>query len=429
MEVILNRRILNLVMYILLMVGILTVNPVLHAQAIKTELKPGTKSETDKEEERSKLDLQPFSLEKMGLLEPSIQALEQAVNPDEYLVGPGDIFYVNTAGEGYLPATIIVTPEGKIIIPSVGSLDVAGKTLTEVKRIILEQGNKKYKSDAVQASLVQIRNFRVHVLGEIEKPGTYMAQPIDRVSVMIERAGGITGWADERKISIRHLDGNYNTCDLFEFYNKGNLNGNIYVQSGDVIYVPPIKLSRKTVTIDGIMEKSGVYQILDGETVEDFLLRVDALNKKIIVSDIYLVRNAAEGNKRVVKTNLFGGKNNLPSNANLTLEDGDIIYAPSIKDYVYVAGAVQQPGSYPFFLGFLAIDYVGIAGGIIEMGRIEDIKIFREKNQTFETGANVIIERGDTIFVPTTFRRRIIEYIQIVSSLTTIGLFIFALQK
>jgi protein involved in polysaccharide export with SLBB domain len=430
MEAILKHRILNLLIITLFMAGIHLLISVAHAQSIQSEFRTDKKAEADKEKEKLKLSAQPFSLDKMGMLEPAIQALEQAVNPDEYLVGPGDLFYVNITGESYLSSAILVTPEGKMIIPSIGTFDVRNKTLTDVKTMVLEHGKNKYKlNNIVEANLVQMRNFRVHVLGEVETPATYMAQPIDRVSVMIERANGITDWADERNISIRHLDGSYDTCDLFEFYHKGNLTSNIYVRSGDVIYVPPINLSRKTVTIDGIMDKSGIYQIIDGETIEDFLLRVDALNKKVEVSDIYLLRNGAEGKKNVVKINLFDGHGNLPSNANLTLEDGDIIFAPSIRDYVYVAGAVQQPGSYPFFVGFRAIDYVGIAGGIIEMGRMKGIKTFREKNQTFENGANVIIDRGDTIFVPTTARRKIIEYISIISSVTTIGLFFIAVQK
>jgi len=176
-------------------------------------------------------------------------------------------------------------------------------------------------------------------------------------------------------------------------------------------------------------DKSGIYQIVDGETIEDFLIRVDALNKKVEVNDIYLVRNGSESNKIIIKINLFKSYGNLPSNANLTLENGDIIYAPSIKDYVYVSGAVQQPGSYPFFVGFRAIDYVGIAGGTVEMGQMKGIKTFRENGQTFEKGSNIIIERGDTVFVPTMFRRKIMEYISIISSLTTIGLFFIAVQK
>ncbi len=424
-----NHRIVSLLKFTLLLAVICNT---VYAQIVKPDFKTDIKIETDKEKEKEKLKLreQPFSLEEMGLLEPTIQALEEAVNPDEYLVGPGDLFYVNITGEGYLPSAIFVSPEGKMIVPSVGTFDVGNKTLTDVKTMVLEQGKKKYKSNSlVQANLVQMRNMRVHVLGEVETPGTYMAQPIDRISVMIERAGGITDWADERQVSVRHIDGSYDTCDLFEFYHRGNLATNNYVQGGDVIYVPPVDLSRKTVTIDGIMDKSGIYQIIDGETIEDFLLRVDALNKKVEVSDIYLVRNGAEGKKNIIKINLSKSQYDLPSNSDLILEDGDIIYAPSTRDYIYVVGAVHLPGSYPFFVGFRAIDYFGIAGGTSEMGRIKGIKVFREKTKKIEKGTDVIVERGDTVIVPITFRKKISEYVQIAASLTTIGLFIIALRK
>ena len=424
-----NHRIISLLIFTLLLA---VISDAVYAQIVKPDFKTDVKIESDKEKEKGKLKLreQPFSLEEMGLLEPTIQALEEAVNPDDYLVGPGDVFYVNITGEGYLPTAIVVSPEGKMIVPSVGTFDVDNKTLTDVKTLVFEQGKNKYKSNsAVRANLVQMRSMRVHVLGEVEIPGTYMAQPIDRISVMIERAGGISDWADERQVSIRHLDGSYDTCDLSDFYHRGNLATNNYVQGGDVIYVPPVDLSRKTVTIDGIMDKSGIYQIIDGETIEDFLLRVDALNKKVEVSDIYLVRNGSEGKKNIIKINLSAGKNDLPSNADLTLEDGDVIYAPSTRDYVYVVGAVHLPGSYPYFVGFSAVDYAGIAGGTSEMGRIKGIKTLRKNNQQVEKGTDIIVERGDTVIVPITFRKKISEYVQIAASLTTVGLFVIAIQK
>jgi len=203
MEANLNHRISNLTIFILFWGGIHWLIGTAHAQVIKPDLKTDRIAETEKEKGRLKLGEQPFSLEQMGLLEPTIQALEETVNPDEYLVGPGDLFYVNITGEGYLPSAIVVSPEGKMIVPSVATFDVANKTLTDVKTMVSEEGKKKYKSNSlVQANLVQMRNMRVHVLGEVETPSTYMAQPIDRISVMIERAGGITDWADERQVSV-----------------------------------------------------------------------------------------------------------------------------------------------------------------------------------------------------------------------------------
>lgn len=428
-----NNRIILLSIFILLIIKTYLFCNAAIAQLIKPEFKSNIRFETDKEKEKEKEQLklkeQQFSLDKLGLLEPTAQALEAAINPAEYIVGPGDIFYINIIGEDFLPSPIMVTPEGKLVIPSIGTFDVDGKTLADVKKVVLEEGKKRYISNPVIANLIQMRNVRVYVLGEVEIPGTYMAQPIDRVSVMIDRAGGITDWANEQKISIRHIDGSEDTCDLSEFYHKANLQSNRFVQGGDVIYVPPLNLSKKTVTIDGIMEKSGIYQIIDGETVDDFLLRVDALNRKVMVSDIYLIRNSTGQNKRIIKLNLLGNDTNQTAKTDLVLEDKDIIYAPSIKDYVYVAGAVQSPGSYPFFVGFRAIDYVGIAGGTMEMGRIKGIKTVRESTQKVEKGADVVIQRGDTVIVPTTFRKKLSEYIGLASSLTTIGLFILALQK
>ena len=82
-EAILNHRITLLLILILLLVGIYMLSGTVYAQVVKPDFKTDVKIKTDKEKEKLKLGEQPFSLEKMGLLEPTIQALEEAVNPDE----------------------------------------------------------------------------------------------------------------------------------------------------------------------------------------------------------------------------------------------------------------------------------------------------------------------------------------------------------
>jgi protein involved in polysaccharide export with SLBB domain len=62
--------------------------------------------------------------------------LEQAINPDEYLLGPGDglalfLQKVNTTTE-----TLSVLPDGTVIIPDVGTVYVNNQTITQAKKSI-----------------------------------------------------------------------------------------------------------------------------------------------------------------------------------------------------------------------------------------------------------------------------------------------------
>ena len=401
------------------------------SQVTRPEFKSQVNIPFDKEKKETQIKKsEPFSLENLGLLEPTLQALESAVDPEKYIVGPGDLFYINVWGEADFEAPVMVTPEGKIIVQTIGILDVDGKTLNEVKQLINEQGRKKYKLTQITATLVQMRSIRVHVLGEVESPGTYLAQPVDRVSVMVERAEGLSDWANDRAITVHHNDGTNEVVDLVEFTQNGKLESNPYVRGGDVIYVPPIKMSRKTVTLEGVLEKSGIYQVLEGETARDFLTRVRALTRKVDIADVYLIRvTKDDGAKNVIKLDLLAENSGSNSPGNIILEDGDVIYAPTKRDYVYVAGAVQMAGSYPFYPGFRAVDYAGMAGGTNEMGKIKGIKVVHFRNNTIEKGPGARVERGDTVVVPTALRRKIGEYLGLATSMATLILAYVAAQK
>jgi polysaccharide biosynthesis/export protein len=371
------------------------------------------------------------SLEEKGFPVPTAQAIETIINPDEYFVGPGDLFSINILGgeEDAFPAQ--VTPEGKLIIQTVGTLFVNRKSLSQVQREVVEAGKKKYTATKVEASLIQLRTFRVHVTGEVDNPGTFVAQAVDRVSVLIDRAGGATDWADSRHIEIRHKNGSVDFLDIFKFKKLGELAQNIYVENGDVIYVPAINLSARTVTLEGYVEQPGIHQIIEGEMLSSFLLRVDAFNRRLDPHQIYITRLDKHGVDKKKNINLLE-KNNSTNSAlpnDIILENGDKIHVPSLKNRVYVHGAVFAPGSFSYNVGFRARDYVGLAGGTEEMGNIKGIRVIHFSDGSIGKGPNASVERGDTVIVPRAFRRSLSEYLQIFTGLATLVFAFMAAQK
>ena len=59
-------------------------------------------------------------------------------------------------------------------------------------------------------------------------------------------------------------------------------------------------------------------------------------------------------------------------------------------------------------------------GGTIEMGNLKAIKVIRFRNNKVEKGADTVVERGDTIIVPVSFRKTFTDYLQIVAGLATL---------
>ena len=116
-----------------------------------------------------------------------IDILEETINPDNYLVGPGDHFAFNMlSADGMVNLNLVVTPTGEILIPAVGKIKVDGKTLSETIIVITEQCQNKYSNAAMHIALTKIRKFRVLVRGPVTNPGFTIVSPLMRISDIFE---------------------------------------------------------------------------------------------------------------------------------------------------------------------------------------------------------------------------------------------------
>ena len=102
-----------------------------------------------------------------------VQAFDGALDPDAYIVGPGDHFEINIWSPLARNFLLIVTPEGTLLIPSVGEIELAGRTLHEARELILAATMEAFPNGDISATLTETRRVRVHVSGLVKAPGTY----------------------------------------------------------------------------------------------------------------------------------------------------------------------------------------------------------------------------------------------------------------
>ena len=365
----------------------------------------------DRENKKYPNSLERYYLQKSLTRTMAPQVLENIIDENKYIVGPGDEFQIHLWGEieNQLDATI--NPHGSLIIPSVGEIKLHDLTLADAKSKILEDISKKYLSDEISINLMTLKKFRVYLAGEIELPGTYFVQASDRVSDVLEIANGVTDWADGTRIEIRNSNGEKNYIDLSEFYLDGIKEQNPFLNAGDVIYVPSIDVTRGYVIVEGNAEISsslrsetepqtqipvssllGVYALKKDETLYEFMRRVGGLSRKSDLEDVVVVRQGKE-----THFNLLEREEEFVT---YKLEDKDKIVITPMVDQVYVSGEVYLPGRYPFKANYKASDYVGAAGELETAADPEDYEIIRRETGEQLSGSDVIIEKGDTIFVP-----------------------------
>lgn len=145
----------------------------------------------------------------------------------------------------------VVDNDGYIDFPVLGEINVGGMTRWElseyIKNTLLEKG---YLNDAVVT--VEFMNFKVSVLGEVNKPGTYTIEG-DKVTVLqaLSLAGDLTIFGKRNNVTvIREMDGervfyNIDLCSVDMFKSPAyNLLQN------DIVYVEPSEIKARQSTLD-----------------------------------------------------------------------------------------------------------------------------------------------------------------------------------
>ena len=228
--------------------------------------------------------------------------LESAIDPEKYLLGPGDRLRILWSVEN-VDNFVTIGPTGNLIVPEIGPVNVLGKTLAEVDREINEEIKQVYKSAKVSIELIRFRQFKVFVYGAVNKPKFVKMAPVSRFYEAINGAGGLQKYADpERSVLIRN--GNSKNIFLKEFLLKGDLNNNPQLIDGDKIYVPFLNITpdkqadymeydnSNKILVTGFVFRPGAHHFRPGFSVKDYIalsggsLDVGAVNRvKILKKD------------------------------------------------------------------------------------------------------------------------------------------------
>ena len=265
--------------------------------------------------EKTVIELEPKKLE---IIPP---VLEQVIDPNEYIVGPGDIFGVNIDAMENMYFNITVGPTGDLLIPGVGSENISGLILIKCIDILKHRISDTFQNARIDISLINIRTFKVQIIGAVNNPGFAKISALTRLDEAIEVIEGLHRYADEKKILIKRTGENNIIVSLANYINTGSLNDNPILKEGDIVSVPYIE------------------------------------------------------------------------------ENKQQIYDTFKKIPVIVTGFVMEPGAINFFPGYSLQDYIGLAGGVSEIGNYNKAFLIRSgKKQA--TDLESIILPGDQIFVP-----------------------------
>jgi len=340
--------------------------------------------------------------------------LERAISPDKYIMGPGDELGISIIMGENLAFSVKVTPTGDIFIPSVGLVYISGVSLNaarvEIKKFIIENA---FPNAKVSIALLNIRKFQIQVIGAVKNPGFVEISALDRLDKVVLAAGGFHPLAKEYEITINRKNGTIENVNFLNFIRSGFLVSNPTFLESEIIKVPFGDVSSNSVSLRGQVDNNGYDIIEPNETLLGFLNR-----------SINLIDNS--NLQSIIITRFIGKKEQIiqvphTDFSNFILYNGDIIDIAR-DDGIMVNGFVQNPGVYNYFPGYLAYNYISMAGGNTKDGSIKKMKIIR-KDGTISRKSELKLKRGDVIIVErssiNTFAGSM-SILQIVSSFLTI---------
>ncbi|CAD5267899.1 MULTISPECIES: SLBB domain-containing protein [unclassified Imperialibacter] len=321
--------------------------------------KPGEKEEEAPLEERI-FGYSLFNNESLKLtFEPSLNM----PTPQNYVLGPGDVLFIDIYGasEQYFEAR--VNAEGKLVIANFGPISVSGQTIDQAKKQITDKLAVAYiglqgatPNTFINVSLGLVRTIKVNMVGELRLPGTYTLSSLSTVFNALYAAGGITTNGTFRNIKVFRKNKLIATVDAYDFLIGGNAENNIMLQEEDVIIVDPYT---SRVEVKGEVKRPGIFELSGDESFKDVLHYAGGFTDQSYKDRVNVTRNN-DAEKMVA--DVFKDQFEI-----FTPKSGDVYRVGKILDRyanrVQIKGAVFRAGSYSLSDGLTLTELIKRADG------------------------------------------------------------------
>lgn len=202
-----------------------------------------------------------------------VEPLASGNGYSDYRVGPGDILGITVwnhpeltvngtpglpagpdAGSGAVtggaPGAAItpdgqrVSADGSIYFPTIGRVNVAGKTTEQISNILMARLAGYAVKPQLDVRVIQFRSQQVYMAGQLKNPGTLPITDMKLTVIdAITRSGGAVTDADLQRVQLTR-DGKAYVLDVQRTLDHGDVSQNVVLRAGDIVYVPDHNASR-----------------------------------------------------------------------------------------------------------------------------------------------------------------------------------------
>jgi len=255
------------------------------------------------------------------LNEKILSQAQMSSEPGDILIGEGDLLQISVFEAKELDKTVRVNSRGFISLPLIGEVWVSGLTAIEAEEKIEEMYEERFIKDPHISIFVEEQiSQRITLVGQFKKPGTYDYLSNQRLLDVIALGGGLSEQAGQivQVRRTRYVQGEPNTfiVDLDRLIKEGNVELNIRLNGGDVLFIPEAGVF----FVDGAVRRPGSYPIKHKTVVQEGLVEAGGFEPSAKKDKIKLVRETENGERKIIDLDLSKTDSN-----EMELKDRDIL--------------------------------------------------------------------------------------------------------
>ncbi len=289
-------------------------------------------------EDANKIAGEKYGYDFFSSMPTSLLAVGDLPLPNDYKISLRDQFTVILSGSKDAIFNLNVKLDGTVLFPELGAIYVAGLSLQEVKDTLSQLIDQSYIGVNIDVSMQNLSAKKITIVGAVKTPGTYLVNPFSSITSALAYSGGISDIGSLRDIKLIRNNKEVFSFDLYDLLIRGDRSKDLTIEAGDTLL---INAASQFVDISGAVKRPGIYEILEGETLEDivdFALGFTQTANKSNISISSLDLNKAT----IVKKNI----NNLDESLKNTLSVNVFNYVNNDTANIQVLGAIEQPGFY-----------------------------------------------------------------------------------
>jgi len=292
----------------------------------------------------------------------------------DYLVDVGDGFNLLLTGKLADELELIVQRDGSILIPELGKVFIAGKSLSDADELVQSFIASKTVGVDSYLTLMEMRDVQVLMIGGVETVGIFTLPGGSNFLSALNAAGGISEAGSFRRIEHKRDGEILKVYDLYDIFVNAEFEFSTSLRTGDIIFVQPKTFE---VPVTGGVAYPAIFEIMDGETVNDVINFAGGFSEGHSGFDYVEIKRHNLDSQRE-------GTINLVNLMTVNLKPRDSIRVPSYKteilgiNRIEITGFVNRPGVYYLNERETLFDLINKAGGYRDGAYVYGAALFRE---------------------------------------------------